>query len=152
MYILGSHIFTISLHVHIGIPYVYSMFTCTYWDSICLQYIYMYILGSHMFAVCLHVHIGIPYVYSMFTLHIAIPYVYSMFTCTYWDPICLQYVYSMFTCTYWDPICLQYVYMYIWDTWHFLTFTDDVAGRWPATSSVHYTTNCNTQSSAPEDE
>ena len=23
--------------------------------------------------------------------------------------------------------------------------------RWPATSSVHYTTNCNTQSSAPED-
>ena len=29
--------------------------------------------------------------------------------------------------------------------------TDDVAGRWPATSWVHYTTNCNTQSSAPED-
>ena len=29
--------------------------------------------------------------------------------------------------------------------------TDDVAGLWPATSSVHYTTNCNTQSSAPED-
>jgi hypothetical protein len=27
----------------------------------------------------------------------------------------------------------------------------DVAGRWPATSSVHYTTNCITQSSAPED-
>jgi len=27
----------------------------------------------------------------------------------------------------------------------------DVAGRWPATSWVHYTTNCNTQSSAPED-
>ena len=26
-----------------------------------------------------------------------------------------------------------------------------VAGRWPATSWVHYTTNCNTQSSAPED-
>ena len=28
---------------------------------------------------------------------------------------------------------------------------NDVAGRWPATSWVHYTTNCNTQSSAPED-
>ena len=28
---------------------------------------------------------------------------------------------------------------------------DDVAGLRPATSSVHYTTNCNTQSSAPED-
>ena len=28
----------------------------------------------------------------------------------------------------------------------------DVAGRWPATSSVHYTTSCNTQSSASEDE
>ena len=27
----------------------------------------------------------------------------------------------------------------------------DVAGRWPATSWVHYTTNCNIQSSAPED-
>ena len=27
----------------------------------------------------------------------------------------------------------------------------DVAGRWPATSWVHYTTGCNTQSSAPED-
>ena len=27
----------------------------------------------------------------------------------------------------------------------------DVAGRWPATSWVHYTTSCNTQSSAPED-
>ena len=27
----------------------------------------------------------------------------------------------------------------------------DVAGHRPATSSVHYTTNCNTQSSAPED-
>ena len=26
----------------------------------------------------------------------------------------------------------------------------DVAGHWPATSSVHYTTSCNTQSSAPE--
>ena len=26
----------------------------------------------------------------------------------------------------------------------------DVAGRWPATSWVHYTTSCNTQSSAPE--
>ena len=29
--------------------------------------------------------------------------------------------------------------------------THDVAGRWPATSWVHYTTNCNVQSSAPED-
>ena len=29
--------------------------------------------------------------------------------------------------------------------------TDDVAGLRPATSSVHYTTSCNTQSSAPED-
>ena len=29
--------------------------------------------------------------------------------------------------------------------------TDDVAGRWPATSSVHHTTSCNTQSSIPED-
>ena len=29
--------------------------------------------------------------------------------------------------------------------------TDDVAGHWPATSWVHYTTSCNTQSSAPED-
>ena len=28
---------------------------------------------------------------------------------------------------------------------------DDVAGQRPATSSVHYTTNCNKQSSAPED-
>ena len=28
---------------------------------------------------------------------------------------------------------------------------DDVAGRLPATSWVRYTTNCNTQSSAPED-
>ena len=27
----------------------------------------------------------------------------------------------------------------------------DVAGRWPAISWVHYTTNCNTQSSVPED-
>ena len=27
----------------------------------------------------------------------------------------------------------------------------DVAGRWPATSWVHYTTSCNTQSSAAED-
>ena len=27
----------------------------------------------------------------------------------------------------------------------------NVAGRWPATSWVHYTTSCNTQSSAPED-
>jgi len=26
-----------------------------------------------------------------------------------------------------------------------------VAGRWPATSWVHYTTSCNTQCSAPED-
>ena len=26
-----------------------------------------------------------------------------------------------------------------------------VNSRWPATSWVHYTTNCNTQSSAPED-
>ena len=26
-----------------------------------------------------------------------------------------------------------------------------VAGHWPATSSVHYTTSCNTQSSVPED-
>ena len=30
--------------------------------------------------------------------------------------------------------------------------TRDVVGRWTATSWVHYTTNCNTQSSAPEDE
>ena len=29
--------------------------------------------------------------------------------------------------------------------------TTDVADRWPATSWVHYTTNCNTQCSAPED-
>ena len=29
--------------------------------------------------------------------------------------------------------------------------THDVAGRWPTTSWVHCTTNCNTQSSAPED-
>ena len=29
--------------------------------------------------------------------------------------------------------------------------TQDIAGRWPATSWVHYTTSCNTQSSAPED-
>ena len=29
--------------------------------------------------------------------------------------------------------------------------TDDVAGHRPATSSVHYTTSCNTQSSVPED-
>ena len=29
--------------------------------------------------------------------------------------------------------------------------TDDVAGRWPATSWVHYTTSCNTQSGAAED-
>ena len=27
----------------------------------------------------------------------------------------------------------------------------DVAGHWPATSWVHYTTSCNTQSCAPED-
>ena len=27
----------------------------------------------------------------------------------------------------------------------------DVAGHWPATSWVHYTTSCNTQSSGPED-
>ena len=26
-----------------------------------------------------------------------------------------------------------------------------VAGRWPATSLVHYTTSCNIQSSSPED-
>ena len=31
------------------------------------------------------------------------------------------------------------------------TMLHDVAGRWPATSWVHYTTSCNTQSSAPED-
>jgi len=30
--------------------------------------------------------------------------------------------------------------------------TEDVAGHRPATSSVHYTTSCNTQSSEPEDE
>ena len=30
-------------------------------------------------------------------------------------------------------------------------FTDDVAGLRPATSFAHYTTSCNTQSSAPED-
>ena len=29
--------------------------------------------------------------------------------------------------------------------------THDVTGRWPATSCVHYTTSCNTQSSAPKD-
>ena len=29
--------------------------------------------------------------------------------------------------------------------------TQDVAGRWPATSWVHCTTSCNSQSSAPED-
>ena len=29
--------------------------------------------------------------------------------------------------------------------------TDDVAGQRPATWGVHYTTSCNTQSSAPED-
>jgi len=28
---------------------------------------------------------------------------------------------------------------------------NDVAGRWPATSLVHCTTSCDTQSSAPED-
>ena len=28
---------------------------------------------------------------------------------------------------------------------------NDVAGQWPATSWVHFTTSCNTQSSAPED-
>ena len=32
-----------------------------------------------------------------------------------------------------------------------LLYTYDVAGRRPATSSVHYTTSCNKQSSAPED-
>ena len=30
-------------------------------------------------------------------------------------------------------------------------FTSIIAGRWPATSWVHYVTSCNTQSSAPED-
>ena len=30
-------------------------------------------------------------------------------------------------------------------------WTHDVAGRWPATSWVHYTTSCNIQSSVPED-
>ena len=30
-------------------------------------------------------------------------------------------------------------------------YVHNVAGRWPATSWVHYTTSCNTQSSAPED-
>jgi hypothetical protein len=29
-------------------------------------------------------------------------------------------------------------------------YVADVAGRWPATSWVHYTTSCNIQSSAPE--
>ena len=29
--------------------------------------------------------------------------------------------------------------------------THDVVGRWPGKSYVHYTTNCKTQSSAPED-
>ena len=29
--------------------------------------------------------------------------------------------------------------------------THDVANRWTATSSVHYTTSCNTQPSVPED-
>ena len=29
-------------------------------------------------------------------------------------------------------------------------YTHDVAGLQPATSSVHYTTSCNTQTSAPE--
>jgi hypothetical protein len=32
-----------------------------------------------------------------------------------------------------------------------VVYTHDVAGRWPATSWVHYTTSSNTQSSAPED-
>ena len=30
-------------------------------------------------------------------------------------------------------------------------YTHDVADRWPATSWVHYTTSCNSQSSVPED-
>ena len=32
-----------------------------------------------------------------------------------------------------------------------MCYTDDVAGHRPVTSSVHYTTSCNTQSSVPED-
>ena len=32
-----------------------------------------------------------------------------------------------------------------------ITITHDVVGHRPATSWVHYTTSCNTQSSAPED-
>ena len=83
MYILGSHMFTVCLHVHIGIPYVYSIFTCTYWDPICLQYVYMYILASHMFTVCLHYILRSHMFTVCLHVHIGIPYVYSMFTCTY---------------------------------------------------------------------
>ena len=32
-----------------------------------------------------------------------------------------------------------------------LLCTHDISGRWPAIWWVHYTTRCNTQSSAPED-
>ena len=38
------------------------------------------------------------------------------------------------------------------DSWRaFVNCTHDVAGHRPATSWVHYTTSCNTQSSIPED-
>ena len=36
-------------------------------------------------------------------------------------------------------------------TYQLRSFLHDVAGQWPATSWVHYTTSCNTQSSVPED-
>ena len=42
------------------------------------------------------------------------------------------------------------IFIFCFNRFYYYT-TAYVAGRWPATSWVHYTTNCNTQSSAPED-
>ena len=46
-------------------------------------------------------------------------------------------------------LLIKYLESVLWRVAKRLSYI--VAGRWPATSWVHYTTSCNTQSSAPED-
>ena len=64
---------------------------------------------------------------------------------------------ACFPCTihlimqYKEPVSEWSCWRMFIETWPHSECTDDVAGRWPATSWVHYTTSCNTQSSAPED-
>ena len=59
-----------------------------------------------------------------------------------------SYKYSAIMLHQFNPLTFRHRASSIQDR-HFATH--DVAGHRPATSWVHYTTNCNTQSSAPED-